>query len=179
MIRDYAALLGKRRQPHVLDIGPVCGENINFFLPRVQTFFSCDLFLRLHHDLLTTNSSSIITRHLDFKAKSFDAIHLWDFCDRLDHSAITILIDACRRLLKNEGIVVMTAYNEQFTSPPINSFVIGNRYTVTLREQSHLHLPYFFRHNRDINLAFSSFELEKSYVYRNKYRELLFTFKKN
>ena len=79
MIRSHISWLSKRRNACVLDLGPVCDNTINFFLPHVKKVFIFDLFLHLsrHRDLPKA------IENFDYKPHSFDALHLWDLIDYL------------------------------------------------------------------------------------------------
>ena len=40
----FIEALERRQKAQVLDLGPVCGENIDFFVRRVQRLYVCDMF---------------------------------------------------------------------------------------------------------------------------------------
>ena len=46
----YLENLGRSSTAQVLDVGPVCEENIRYFARRVKRFHVCDLFFRLHRN---------------------------------------------------------------------------------------------------------------------------------
>ena len=48
LLQRYVEILEKSSMAQVLDIGPVCEENITYFAQRVKRFHVCDMFLRLN-----------------------------------------------------------------------------------------------------------------------------------
>ena len=170
MIRSHISWLSKRRNACVLDLGPVCDDTVNFFLPHVKKIFIFDLFLRLsrHPDLPGA------LENFDYTPNSFDALHLWDLIDHLDTNNTSLLLKGCYSLLKPGGSVIITAYTEFKNRIPINSFAVNKNYQVVLRPQHHLDLPYTHRNNRDIGLIMSQFNLCNSYVYKCGVREFYF-----
>lgn len=170
MIRSHISWLSKRRNACILDLGPVCGDTINFFLPQVKKVFVFDLFLRLtrHRDLPGALKNSHHTPN------SFDAIHFWDLIDHLDSSNISLLLERCHSLLKPGGSIIMTGYTEFKNRIPINSFAVKEDYEVVLRPQYHLDLPYTHRNNREIGFIMSQFIPCNSWVYKCGVREFYF-----
>ncbi len=170
MMRSYISWLSKRRNACILDLGPVCDDTVNFFLPHVKKIFLYDVFLRLsrHQDTHT------VLQNLDYKPNSFDAIHLWDLINHLESNNTSLLLKVCYSLLKPGGSVIITAYDEFKNRIPLNSFAVNKNYQVVLRPQHHLDLPYFHRNNRDISLIMSQFNLCNSYVYKCGVREFYF-----
>ena len=78
MLKLYLETLAKQNQDlHVLDMGPVCEENIMFFSKRVKKLFICDMFIRMDRRRRKGKSTSSILNHLDYPANSFHGIHFW------------------------------------------------------------------------------------------------------
>ena len=75
----------------VLDLGPVCEENITYFARRVKRFHVCDMFLRLNRNKREGLPSKMVWKHLDYRPHSFDGINLWDFIDHLNDDEIAQL----------------------------------------------------------------------------------------
>ena len=104
-------------QGRVLDIGPVCNQNINLFARRVNRLYLCDLFLRLSRDRAQNLSPSRLWQDLDYPSKFFDGILLWDLPDRISESEAEKLIQLCRRMTKPGGMVLLFALGEGMRSP--------------------------------------------------------------
>jgi len=174
MLEFYFAKLGSLQSKRLLDLGPVCAENIMFFAHQVKKFYVCDLFLRFARNQSQELPEGEFWGHLDYAPQSFDGIHLWDFIDHLTGQQAATLVKKCHRMLMPGGKLLITAFDERFASATINSFVIGQGYQITLRPQFHLDLPWNYRSNRTLALLMTGFPKVKSFLYRNGIRELLF-----
>jgi hypothetical protein len=166
--------LERRQEVGVLDVGPVCGENINFFAHRINKLYVCDVFLRLHRAQRDGQPPSLILQYLDYPPESFDGVLLWDLVDHFDNQEAGRLVEWCFPMVKLGGMVMVLALKEGAVSPVVNSFVIMDRFRVYLRPQYHLDLPFYGRQNREVLEAFAPFTLAKSFIYRNGLREFLF-----
>ena len=166
--------LKQRQESQMLDVGPVCSENINFFARRVKRLYVCDMFLRLGQDRRKDIASNHAWQHLDYPPESFDGIILWDLGNRLDNKDVTRMVELCHTMVKPMGMVMISVLGEQEVIPVVNSFVIGDDFQVYLRPQPHLNLHFHSRQNRDVLALFSPFTSVKSFIYRNGLREFLF-----
>jgi len=166
--------LKQRQESQVLDVGPVCSENINFFARRVKRLYVCDMFLRLEQDRRKDITPNRAWQHLDYPPESFDGIILWDLGDRLDNKDVARMVEFCHTMVKPMGMVMISSLGEQEVMPVVNSFVIGDDFRVYLRPQPHLVLRFHGRQNRDVLALLSPFTAIKSFIYRNGLREFLF-----
>ena len=173
LLQRYVEILEKSSMAQVLDIGPVCEENITYFAQRVKRFHVCDMFLRLNRNKREGSPYRGVWKHLDYASNSFDGINLWDFIDHLNDDQISRLVGLCHSLLKPRGMMIITSFEEQPAPSPISSFVIQNNYRLTFRLQNHLDLPWYYRSNRALTHMLSSFASVKSFLYRNGIREFL------
>ena len=180
MLQLYVGNLEQLPRPKIVDLGPVCEENIMYFANRVKRHHVCDLFIRLHRfkrqdrkqpERSTTNK---LWDHLDYPNHSFNGIHVWDFLDRLDDGKAGRLLDLCHLMLKPRGMLLLTGFEESAQSSVIYSFVALENYRLGFRPQHHLDLPLFYRSNRELTALLSRFRLVKSFLYRNGVREFFF-----
>ncbi len=170
VMRSFVHRVAKKKDAKVLDMGPVSDQRINFLIPHVKSVFVCDLFLQINKGMAMPK----IKKNLDYEPYSFDGILLWDCLDRLDLQETEVLLEHCSSLLNDGGHLCMAAYDEFVSNPPVSSFCIKKNFDVVLKRQSHLVLPYFHRHNRDILHIMRNFTLINSYVYRSGIREFYF-----
>jgi len=173
VLRVFTERLKRSQNVQLLDLGPVCGENINFFAKRVKRLFVCDMFLRLdlacRRGLPTTN----VWQHLDYPPLSFDGIMLWGLIDYLDDSEVRKLLDLCNTMLKPSGTLLAVVQGEFTITSTINSYVIADNFEVYLRPQPHLSLSLRTRHNRALLTIVAPFTPIKSFVSRDGIREIL------
>jgi hypothetical protein len=173
LLQTYVEILEQSETAQVLDLGPVCEENIIYFARRVQRFHVCDMFLRLNRNQREDQPSRKVWEHLDYASHSFDGINLWDFIDHLNDDEVGRLVGLCHTMLKPRGMMIITSFEEQSAASPIYSFVIQDRYRLTFRLQNHLDLPWYYRSNRALTHMLSAFHSVKSFLYRNGIREFL------
>lgn len=173
VLRVFTERLKRSQNTQLLDLGPVCGENINFFAKRVKRLFVCDMFLRLdlacRRGLPTTN----VWQHLDYPPLSFDGIMLWGLIDYLDDGEVRKLLDLCNTMLKPSGTLLAVFQDEFNVSSTTHSYVVGENFEVYLRPQPHLSLSLRRRHNRERLAILSPFTPIKSCVSRNGITEIL------
>jgi hypothetical protein len=173
MLQMYFEALDQSSMAQVLDVGPVCEENITFFAKRVKRFHVCDMFLRLNRNKREGLPPKKMWEHLDYAPHSFDGINLWDFIDHINDDEIGRLVNLCHTLLKPKGMMIVTSFEEQSAPSQIHSFAIKDGYRLTFRLQNHLDLPCYYRSNRIITDMLSEFRTVKSFIYRNGVREFL------
>ena len=157
----------------MLDVGPVCEENIMFFAGRLRRHHVCDMFLRSIREKSVPRHSRNVWRHLDYPASFFDGIHIWDFCDHLDDKRVNQLMERCLNMLQPGGLLLMAAFEKPPSPARINSFVIQPGYRMSYRVQPHLNLDWHCRHNRALMSLLTGFSIVKSLRYRNGIREIL------
>ena len=165
--------LVRLKDGQMLDVGPVCEENIMFFASRLRRHYVCDMFLRLIREQSVARHSRNVWRHLDYPARFFDGIHLWDLCDHLDDKKVSQLLELCLSMLQPGGLLMLTAFEKPPSSARVYSFIIQPDYRMSFRVQPHLNLGWHCRHNRALISMLTGFSIVKSLRYRNGIREIL------
>ena len=170
----FVGYLEQHPQGNLLDLGPVCGENIRYFASRVGKLYVCDLFHRLCQERRRGRSASHVWRDLDYPFGSFEAIELWDLADHLEDRDLARLVELSLVMLKPKGMLMLIAGGERAEPAFPNSYVIGEAFQLHVRAQPDLELRVHHRHNRDLIDALSPFGLVKSFIFRSGLREFLF-----
>ena len=173
MLKMYFENLSQSALAEILDVGPVCEENITYFAKRVKRFHVCDMFIRLYRNQRKGGSTKKIWEHLDYEPHRFDGINVWHLIDHLNDNQMVRLVNLCHTLLKPKGMMIITSFEEQWAPSQVHSFVIKDCDRVTFRLQSHLKLPRYYHSNRIITDRLSKFSTVKSFIYRNGVREFL------
>jgi len=169
----FMSSLSNCPNPQILDVGPVCGENIMFFGERVKRLYVCDLYARLNISRKKKIPLEKLWQVLDYPEQSFDGILLWDLLDRLDNDEAMMLVKLCRKLIRPRGTVMLAAYARQTFLSNVNAFIMGKAFNISFRPQKHLELYSNYRHNRDIMNLFAPLSLVKAQINKNGYREFL------
>ena len=173
MLQMYIESLSRYSRAEILDLGPVCEENIRYFAQRVKRLHVCDMFLRLNRTRRKGSPAKKVLDHLDYEPHSFDGINLWDLIDHLSDDVIGRLVNHCYTLLEPRGLMIITSFEKQSAPSKIHSFVIKHGCQIAFRLQDHLNLPWYYRSNRIITEMLSEFSTVKSFLYRNGVREFL------
>lgn len=174
LLQTYIAHLKQDQAAEVLDVGPVCEENIMFFARRVKRHNACDMFIRLDRMRRKQLPLKNLWDHLDYAQQCFRGILIWDFIDHLDDSQVGYLLELCHRMLKPSAMLMANTFEERSAPEFVYSYVIQNNYRISFRPQYHLDLPWYHRSNRELISLLATFRLVKSLIYRNGVREFLF-----
>ncbi len=166
--------LEQRPERKLLDVGPVCQENIRFFARRVKKLYVCDMFIRLDRCIRKGGPVDPIWEELDYPPNSFDGILLWELADRLDDPDVKRLVTLFHTLLRPGGMAMVVVLGDQSGSSAANAFVVAQNFRVYLRPQPHLHLPLRSRQNRDVLSMMAPFIPAKSFICRPGFMEFLF-----
>lgn len=170
----FVEYIEQRPESRLLDIGPVCQENIRFFAGKVRKHYVCDMFIRLDRRLRNGQPIHQIWEELDYRSETFHGILIWELADRLNDEDVHRLVKVCHRMLMPGGMAVVMVMGDQIATAETRSFVIGPNYRIQLRPQSHLSLPLRGRQNRDVMSMMSPFMPAKSFICRPGFMEFLF-----
>jgi hypothetical protein len=174
LLQAYIENLKQGQALEVLDLGPVCEENIRFFAQQVKRHYVCDMFIRLDRTRRKRIPLKNLWSHLDYPPHSFKGILLWDLVDHLDDNDVDNLTELCHLMLKPGGLLMANTFEERSAPEFVYSYVIQDNYRITFRPQHHLDLPWYYRSNRQLTSLLATFRLVKSFLYRNGVREFLF-----
>ncbi len=173
ILKEFVDTLERLKNAQTLDVGPVCQENITFFALRMGRHYVCDMFSRLKGEKRKELHPANGWSHLDFPARNFDGIQLWDLCDHLEDDDVSRLAELCYTMLRAQGLLMLIAFEKKPASPLVNTFVIGHDCRLDIRPQPHLELPWNFRHNRALTSLLSNFTIVRSFRYHSGIREFL------
>jgi hypothetical protein len=173
MLQRYMAHIAKCKHPEVLDIGPVSGNNVSFFLSLGARLSVCDFMLRLTRQA-PYHGSEKAREILDYRDRRFDAINVWDIPDHLETWLLSDIVKRWFAMLKPGGLVMMLAGPSSVPQPFMHIETIVCDTMVGLEEVPSLELPYFHRSNRDIEIVMRPLEQHSSYLCTNGEREFLF-----
>ncbi len=160
-------------EAHMLDLGPVCNENINLFASRLKKLFVFDIFTKKFLANSTDSKSKRFWRHLDYSPETFDGIVLWDLPDRLDDEDAHELGRRCNNLLKPEGITLVWATGQPHHETRVNAFAVDETFQIAFRDQPHLKLPLHPRKTRDLFDVLNPLIPVQSFIFRSGLREFV------
>lgn len=173
-LRLFFKSLEQKEDTRILDVGPVCGDNINYFAKQVKKLTICDMFFHLDQGRRRNFPFKQVLYHMFYPSQSFDGILLWDLVDRLEDSDVIELVELCHDLSKPGGLIVLIANGEHSEYSLVNLFAIEENLTLRLKPQAHLKLPLKIRTNREmINILMPFFKPVKFFLHPKGLRELI------
>jgi hypothetical protein len=173
-LRLFLEGLEQVREAQILDVGPVCGENISFFAQRVKRLYICDMFFNLSRDPRKNLHPDEVWKHLDYPPQSFDGILLWNLVDHLDDREAGRIAELCCKILKPGGMLLAFLTGKSSVGTVACSFVVRDGYRVNIELKTGMHLPSYVRNNREVLELLHLFRPEKSFLYQNGLREYFF-----
>jgi hypothetical protein len=173
MLQRYMAHIAKCKNPEILDVGPVSGNNVSFFLSLGARLSICDFMLRLTRQPSSSEPKKALAV-LDYRDRYFDGIHVWDIPDHLETWLLSEIVKKWFAMLKPGGLIMMLAGPSSVPRPSLHIETIVTDSMVGLEEVPELKLPYFHRSNRDIEIAMRPLEQHASFLCTNGEREFLF-----
>ena len=173
MLQRYMAHIAKCRNPEILDIGPVSGNNISFFLSLGAKLSVCDFVMRLTRQAPVPGLEKALAI-LDYGDCRFDGIHVWDIPDHLETWLLSNIVKKWYAMLKPGGLVMMLAGPSSAPHPYLHIESTFGDALVRLTEVQTQELPYFHRSNRDIKIVMRPMEQHSSFLCTNSEREFLF-----
>ena len=173
-LRLFLEGLEQVREAQILDVGPVCGENISFLAQRVKRLYICDMFFYLSRDSRKNLHPDEVWKHLDYPPQSFDGILLWNLVDHLGDSEAGRIAELCYKILKPGGMLLSSLTGQSSVGTVACSFVVRDGYRLNIELRPSMHLPVYVRNNREVLELLLLFTPEKSFRYQNGLREYFF-----
>ena len=159
----------------ILDLGPACQENIDFFARRTKQFYLCDLFSRLNQNSAKKKSSfDKIWKQLDYPLGSFDCINLWDLLDHLNDTEALKITQRCYKMTKPSGLILIMAIEKALHPHYANLFAYGRDNRLIWRTLPNVRPSSYYRHNRALISLLKPFKPIRSFRYHSGVREMLF-----
>jgi methyltransferase family protein len=176
-LSKFISLLAQRTSPLVLDLGPVVGNNVQFFGDRlgckmVIEDLTADIDRHTRAGTMNALAASLDTRFRHAEA-SVDGIVCWDCFDFLDKVSAPALAHQIVRMLKPGGVVIAFFCTSTVETSGYAKYDIVD--AATVRQRAHpgiggarLALP-----NRDIIRMFDGLTVADSFLLKNNTREML------
>jgi hypothetical protein len=174
----FLSALSNRESPVLLDLGPVVGNNINFFGERLGCKFVVeDVYSNLEKfakENRTSELAAFLSTRFHQEDASFDGILCWDIFDYLDKQAGPVLAREMTRLLKPGGALMSFFATVSQPEQEYTRFLVVD-------DKNFKHRPYPAARgrqavlvNRDINRMFEGLTVWESFLLMTKTREIVF-----
>jgi len=176
----------------LLDVGPVWGSTVRFFVERGYKLYTEDVlvswrdFLRAEEEAKRSrppgsvapaeapgaSAVRFLQNNLLQPANSVDAILLWDLLDYLDADSLPVFLERISTLLRDGG-AILAMFNTRAPERPYRYRVVDEQ-NLELLPSPHVVPPQHIYQNREIQLLFERFRWSKSFVGRDQFREGVF-----
>jgi SAM-dependent methyltransferase len=177
----FLTSLGSRPQPHLIDLGPVVGPNVNFFGEQL----GCKIFVEdLSKDIdrhvreeKTADLPAFFEKRFPQDSGSFDGILCWDIFDYLDKAAALPLARQLSRLLRPDGVLLAffsTAQPQPGTPATYTRHVVVDQTTLQHRPYPSARGKQRPLLNRDIQRMFEPLRISEQFLLKTNMREVLF-----
>lgn len=174
----FLKLLQVRENPALIDLGPVVGNNVNFFGEqlgcriRVEDI-TADIERHVKDGKVEELSAFFETRFKQ-ESESIDGVLCWDVFDFLERPAAQALANAVMRLLRPEGALLGFFSTSDGRPQVYTKFMVVDENTLRYRTYPSSRPRQRVLQNRDINKMFEGLRVTESFLLKNNLREILF-----
>jgi hypothetical protein len=172
--------------PHLLDLGRLCDQNIEWLIHHRCKVTVDDQITSLpppppkappsppsHNRTIKEEKPAPVVLELQQPAGSFDAILCWDLLDYLDLSGAQQSLTRLAALLKPRGYLLAFFNCERVAARPATRYRIVGMEQLEYEPLPHAHPPGRAYENREIQELFAGFDLVNSCYLTNQMREIL------
>ena len=182
IMKDFIKGISTMPTPKILDIGPVVGSNLEFFLNfgiKVYMEDYVSAYLNPKYSLvldgkITLDEGKFFQDNFNYEANSLDGLILWDYLSYTEPRFAGVFVDKISRMVKSGGLVIAFFHNHKITGPGIiHKYRIHNE---SLLEYIPTELRTEFKkvfQIRDVSQLFVGFQIQRSYLLKHNVIEIL------
>ncbi len=178
VLKKFLTAVGQQPSPTIIDLGPVVGQNIEYFGERLACRFHVqDVFSQVEAnaqkgtlDLLASDIASRLTND----AESVDGILCWDVFDYLDKGAGQVLSSRLVSMLRKGGALHGFFGTTAADLTHYTRFVVESDDALRLRPYPATRARRQVRMTGDINKMFAGLAVAESVLLKSSTREVLF-----
>lgn len=170
--------------PHLLDLGRLCGQNIEWLIHRGCKVTVDDQVTPLrpvapppppspNRPTKKMAAPAVVALELQHPAESFDAVLCWDLFDYLDVAGAHLSLTRLAELLKPKGYLLAFFNCQRAAARPATRYRIVGEDQLDYEPQPQTILPGRIYENREIQELFADFDLVNSCFLTNQMREIL------
>jgi len=184
-LEEMTGRLARRERPDILDVGPLCDQNIQHFLSQ-----GCRVFIEAAEDLRRfpqrfppRDEEQTAAEGeppppprivLSYPDRHFDAVLLWDVMDYLPEEIAGPVGQEVRRISRDGALAYLFSDSRKGAPPePLLRFRIQEGRSVAAEPMAGPLLARCHREIRDLLRLFPSFEVVRSTLLRSQLREVL------
>jgi len=135
ILKDFIAAVTRKENPVVLDLGPVIGSNIEFFLNLgikvyMEDFlaaYSNPKYSILVDDKMTLNEQQFFSENFDYADQFFDGLICWDFLSYLEPKFARVFVERLSAKMKPDSLVLGFFRTQKTAGPaPLHKYRISS-----------------------------------------------------
>jgi 2-polyprenyl-3-methyl-5-hydroxy-6-metoxy-1,4-benzoquinol methylase len=182
ILKDFIAAVTRKPNPVVLDIGPVIGSNIEFFLNLGVKIYMEDLlpaylnpmYTRLIDDKLTLDEQKFFSENLQYEDAYFDGLICWDMMNYVDPRFAKSFAAAITAKMRPDSCILGLFHTQKDKGP--SALYKYRVCSETMLEYIPIGLDLEVKRvyqTRDVTQLFSAFESQKFYLLKHNMIEVL------
>jgi hypothetical protein len=176
-LKKFVSCLTRREPPVLLDLGPVVGENVNFFGEKLGCkIFVEDIFADLERHVGSGNLNAFpgfLEGRLRQTSGIVHGVLCWDLFDHLDRRSAQVLASELTRVLGPEGALLAFFSTAPLRDAQYTKFIIVDEMNMRHRAYPAARTRQANMPNRDILRLFPGLHVSDSFLLQNNQREIL------
>ena len=182
VMKDFIKAVSGMPTPKILDIGPVVGSNLEFFLNHgikvyMEDFVTAYLnpkYSQLIDGKITLNEATFFEENFNYEVNSLDGLICWDYLCYIEPRFAGIIVGKISSMVKPGGWVMAFFHTHRIAGPGmIHKYRIHN-------ESSLEYIPTGLKSEfkkafqiRDVSQLFTGFQSQRSYLLKHNVIEIL------
>ncbi|MSO22114.1 MAG: hypothetical protein EXQ58_02430 [Acidobacteria bacterium] len=182
ILKDFIATVTRKENPVVLDLGPVIGSNIEFFLNLgikvyMEDFlaaYSDPKYSILADDKMTLNEQQFFSENFDYANDFFDGLICWDFLSYLEPKFARNFVERITAKMKPDSLVLGFFRTQKSAGPaPLHKYRIsGESFLEYIPLDRTLEIKKVYQ-TRDVTQLFTEFNSQRFYLLKHHVLEVL------
>lgn len=182
ILKDFIAAIARKENPVVLDLGPVIGSNIEFFLNLgikvyMEDFlaaYSNPKYWALVDEKRTLNEQQFFTENFAYADQFFDGLICWDFLSYLDPKFARVFVERITAKMKPDSLVVAFFRTQKGTGPMmLHKYRINSESFLEYIPLDRMMAIGKVYQTRDVTQLFTEFNSQKFYLLKHQVLEVL------
>jgi len=182
ILKDFLATITRKENPVVLDLGPVIGSNIEFFLNLgikvyMEDFlaaYSNPKYSTLVYDKTTLNEQQFFGENFDYANDFFDGLICWDFLSYLEPKFARVFVERISAKMKPDSLVLGFFRTQKSAVPtPLHKYRISSEsFLEYIPVEQTMEVKKVYQ-TRDVTQLFTEFDSQKFYLLKHQVLEVL------
>lgn len=182
ILKDFIASISRKENPVVLDLGPVIGSNIEFFLNLgikvyMEDFlaaYSNPKYSKLVDDKITLDEQQFFAENFDYSNDFFDGLICWDFLSYLEPRFARVFAERISAKMKPDSLVLGFFRTQRVVGPkPLHKYRISSEsFLEYIPLERNMEVRKIYQ-TRDVTQLFAGFQSQRFYLLKHQVLEVL------